>query len=175
MAYWQDLRNNFPETIEVWKAAANDHLEEAFLLLSQGMFGSGIYLLGYVAEIYLKCAFFEFENNHGPNDITVRERVKSRSLNNLLNTYRVSYDTLRYLHKSALSHSPKFWADCLIEIRHHDGLPLSAPTSGALLKYVGDIEDARDVSMRYHPDFARQKKRYRYLTVLSGYRTVTRT
>ena len=49
-----------PETIQEFNAAAEDRFWDGVSLLVDGRYDGGIYLLGYVAEMLLKSAYFSF-------------------------------------------------------------------------------------------------------------------
>jgi hypothetical protein len=110
-------------------------------------------MLGYVAEILLKCAYFEFDGLNREDDPKVRGYITWPNLRTLISQHGITYDGTRY-YRTGLAHSPKFWAEVLIDRREQEGKPLSPAVSGALIKSVMDIEDNRNVTMRYLPDLA---------------------
>jgi len=56
----RDQLGDIPETIFEFQRAAEDRYWESLSLFTEGYFGGGIYLMGYVAEMLLKAAYFSF-------------------------------------------------------------------------------------------------------------------
>jgi len=63
------------DSIGKWQAAAIQRRREADLLLSEAQFTGAVYLLGYVAECYVKAAFFRTARYRTADAIARDERM----------------------------------------------------------------------------------------------------
>ncbi len=131
-------RLSVAEPYETWSGmeqAATQRFWDALALATAeaGHEAGAVYLLGYVAEMLIKTAYFRFVGVPAGRDIAPALRiVRSHSL-----------WTGRNLHDL------RSWIDFLIDIRRLQGLPLSPPTAGMVRIQVLKIEVHWRESLRY--------------------------
>ena len=78
MAYWERARK-VKESIQVYEEAAEARYLEGLELIQRGYSGGGVYLLGYVAEILLKAAFFRIRGYAIDRTISAEDRSKEKT------------------------------------------------------------------------------------------------
>jgi hypothetical protein len=119
------------------ESAAERRLWDAFVLAAshEGAETSAVYLLGYVAEIVLKTAFY-------------RERGLSRFVDTaaarrLARSYRAAY------RRSPNDHDLQYWLFVLERIKSAHGRRLSPAFLGAVALRIGLLADNWNESLRY--------------------------
>jgi hypothetical protein len=132
-----------PETISDFAASADQKYWEGLELVLAGHRGSGIYLMGYTAEMILKIACFRFDGAAttdliGPRLGPVRTRMRSHPGNIPSEGY----------------HSLRFWCEYLRYRRATVGRSLDSNLDGLLVHHVKRIYCSWWVEMRYRPDSA---------------------
>ncbi len=126
MGYWIRI-SQIPESIAVYERAAEARYLEGCELIRQGYRGGGMYLLGYVAEIFLKTVFFR-NIGYAPNrTISIEDRKKSGITQ---------------------SHDAMAWADRIVKI----SLDMPPLLKWTLLKHVTVIKRNWNESLRYRED-----------------------
>lgn len=131
------------ESLQELELAAGDRYWEGVELLAAGRFGGGIYVLGYVAEIYLKLACFRLERVR-PTDPVGPFFGPARTWMNLrcAGVDRESY------------HSLLFWLTYLRDKRRFQGRALTGPLDWELVRRARRLYRRWWVEMRYRRDRA---------------------
>lgn len=131
-------------SVQDFEIAAANRLDDALaLLLGRRLFGA-VYLLGYVAEMYLK--------------IAVYRRLGARPTGQAAAFFRHARQRARELglwqHQDqwASGHGLMFWARLLWSLPNAEGHTLASSECRALYRHVRRIEDRWAVEMRYLTD-----------------------
>lgn len=135
------MRMNMPEfdSIQEYEQARSDRLWDGMALWSTSRWPGAVYMLGYAAEIALKCACFRFAG------IPIMQPIGSAEL-------RTAYMQARHLGVTTPNesgHSVRFWRDWLVEHRRAVGRPLSPALEDSLNSAVDAIYDRWWIEMRY--------------------------
>jgi hypothetical protein len=130
-----------PETVQELALAATQRYYEALELLVRGQAGGGVYLMGYVAEILLKSAYF-MATGARPADAVQPRLGPARAAGRQLVPH---VDPEHY-------HSVAFWAQLLLAIRHRANRPLSPEIEPAFRQRTRRLYQNWWVAMRYHRD-----------------------
>ena len=145
------LRNRLaivPETIQEFTGAAEDRYWEGIELLVDGQYHGGIYLLGYVAEMLQKSAYFSF-----------RGEAPTSLVWPMLNpAWRRGADWFSgsFSPNSPDYHNLDFWARLLIEERRRAGRPLPYHLHSPYLIHSSRIYLGWWIEMRYRRAAANQ-------------------
>lgn len=143
------LRDRLPThgyvTLGEFEVAGDDRLGDAVALAKQGRRMGAIYMLGYVAEAVLKCAF---------------SRLLDYGSDALIRLGAGGTDDPRELGRADLGvtehaeglHSPLFWARMVVELRIKTESALSAEAARALISKAQPIQSNWKVAMRYCRD-----------------------
>ncbi len=129
------------ETLQEMEFAAEDKYWEGIELLSSGRGGGGVYLLGYVAEMLLKIAYFRFIGAR-PADRVGAYLGPARNAGRLLIP---GIDREQY-------HSLRFWASLLFQRRRQEHRPLPDDVAAPFRQRTRRLYQAWWVEMRYRRD-----------------------
>ncbi len=134
-----------PETVQEFELAAEQKYFEALELMASGYRGAGIYLMGYVAEMLLKVAFFRYDGARpadlvGPRLGPARRRGRARIPRD------VPWENY---------HSLNFWSLLLICERRWRNDPLPARIEARLRQRTRRLYQHWWVEMRYRRDSSR--------------------
>ena len=129
------------ETVQEFELAARQKYFEALELMVSEHGGGGIYLMGYVAEMLLKNAFFRFTGAL-PADGVERRLAPARKW---AEGQSLGVDPESY-------HSLRFWAWLLIKRREFSGAPLPVAVEGQLRRCADRLYENWWVEMRYRQD-----------------------
>ena len=152
-----NLSNSFrprDATIEEFELSAPEKREAGLLLLddlAQRFLASGTYLLGYVAEVRLKCAYFRFkegvflqaggyEVDRAKLNAAKQEAARLAALVNVTAPNFGSY------------HSLQFWAFLLRESRSDQGKSWESSFDQKFRACTDRLHNNWNVAMRYFPD-----------------------
>lgn len=129
-----------PETlIEFEFAWERRYLEGMRLLEEKETRTDGVYLLGYVAEMILKVAYFRFTG------------AASEDFLDALLTASAFKTAVKNLGVDAeFYHSPRFWMEILISTRIQHKRPLPTQLQNNLRAFAEILYDNWKVDMRYH-------------------------
>jgi hypothetical protein len=128
-----------PQLLQDFELARSSRLWDGIGLWHLNRDHGSVYLLGYHAEMTLKCAYFTFAG-HAPNS-----RVERPELNTALGRAR----QLGVVTNPKGFHSLRFWADLLVADRAACRRALPAGAAAGLLRHAGTIELHWSVEMRY--------------------------
>jgi hypothetical protein len=132
------------QTIQQMELAATDrYWEGRALMTTPGREGGGVYLLGYVAEMLLKTAYFRFDGA-GQRDLVRPRLVPARNKCGVLN---ISLDYESY-------HSLHFWKELLVRFRHYRRCRLGVDLETQLNWRIRRLYRTWWVGMRYLADQA---------------------
>jgi len=141
MALRSRLRSS-PETLQDFEIAADERYWEAMELMLAGRKAMGIYLMGYVAEMRLKLAYFR-----------VIGQKSTAEVKPLLGPVRLEAAQLRL--ETENYHSLRCWSELLIDKRTALGLASpSGQLETTLRRVANTLYDIWWVEMRYRPDSA---------------------
>ena len=141
MALRDRLRSS-PETLQDFEIAANEKYWEAMELMLAGQKAAGIYLMGYVAEMRLKLAYFRI----------IGERLTTE-VRPLLGPVRTEAGQLGLDPENY--HSLRLWSELLIKRRTALGKTSASGELEKTLRGVANtLYDLWWVEMRYRPDSA---------------------
>jgi hypothetical protein len=132
------------ESLQEMELAAEDRYWEGIELLLAGRVGGGIYVLGYVAEMFLKLACFRLEPVRPTHPVgsffgPARKWMEARCPG----VDRESY------------HSLLFWSTYLRDKRRRQGRALAGPLDWQLVRRSRRLYQTWWVEMRYRRDRAR--------------------
>lgn len=141
-------------TIEEFELSAPEKREAGLLLLddpAQRFLASGTYLLGYVAEVRLKCAYFRFKEgvslqaSHYEIDRAKLGAAKREAerLGTLVNMTPPDFGSY---------HSLQFWAFLLRESRIDQGKAWASSFDQEFRACTDRLHNNWNVAMRYFPD-----------------------
>jgi len=136
----RSLMQSAPETIQGFEAAAEEKYEDGFNLLASTSPGNGVYLLGYAAEMLLKCAYFRVSGLGLTVPITRQE----------LNQARVDSTLLGVLADVEGFHNVAFWSELIIKKRLQQSRGLVAALTAELDLRSNRLSQNWFVEMRYH-------------------------
>lgn len=152
-----------PQTVQDCELAAEDRYYEGLELIAAGRFSGGIYLLGYVAEMILKHAYFRFREKR-PADLVkpLLGPAKNQARNSSLALLRnVSHE---------LYHSLAFWARLLVAVRQQKGFPLAPDLRNTLLQRSRRMYRNWSVDLRYKRDHPTEREVQTFLDDVSWLR-----
>ena len=125
------------ESIEGFEAAAENMYEAGFNLMASAQSGQGVYLMGYVAEMLLKSAYFRLRGFADPQIIMMSD------LRDAVHRHHLTLPTEKY-------HDLELWAQLIIKER--------VLVSLSNLRVERDLQTTTtrlntnwSVKMRYHP------------------------
>ncbi len=137
----RNLNELTDETILEFQSAAEDRSWEAISLMTDKYYAGGIYLIGYVAEMLLKSAYFAFRG----------ERLTAPVFPLLAPAWSVGcgYFPASYSPSSRDYHNLDFWARLLREERHRGGMDLPWHLDAEYLYHTRRLYMTWWVEMRY--------------------------
>jgi hypothetical protein len=136
-----------PETVQEFELAIEERYFESLEFLTGGYFQSGIYILGYAAEMILKNAFFRFDGARLGEPIGPR----------LGPARRLGRDLLEGIQDESY-HSIRFWAALLQERRIRVSRPLPDDLGVELARRTNRLYATWWVEMRYRSSIADEKE-----------------
>ena len=128
------------ETILGFEAAAEEKYEDGFSLMASPSPGNGVYLMGYVAEMLLKAAYFRFQGLPDADPLTFHHLKQARQ--DAKNLYGVTADDDHF-------HGVDFWGELVTQARRHKNLPLSLSVEQELDQRTKRLAQNWFVEMRY--------------------------
>lgn len=128
-----------PETVEGFEKAAEGMYEDGFNLMASAS-GNGVYLMGYVAEMLLKSAYFRFVGLSSTAAITKAE----------LNQAHADAVALGVVAGHEQFHGLEFWAELLLKTRQQAASPLDGALEVGLGQHSRSLAQNWLVNMRYH-------------------------
>lgn len=128
------------ETIQGFEAAAEEKYEGGFNLLTYTSPGNGVYLMGYAAEMLLKCAYFRVSGLGLTVPITRLE----------LRQARTDSTNLGVLADVEGFHNVAFWSELLTKKRLQQSRGLLASLETELNFRSSRLSQNWFVEMRYH-------------------------
>jgi len=131
--------NSHAETIGRAIQAADDRFWDGLELMMQGRQWGGVYVMGYAAEIYLKCACFILDGASLSDEVDpYLNPAKSWGKSYFPGVSHEAY------------HSIRFWAELLCSKRKHSGRAFEPGFEALLRSCASKIYDEWWVEMRYH-------------------------
>lgn len=127
------------DCIQEYEQARSDRLWDGMSLWATNRDPGAVYMLGYTAEVAVKCAYFRISGFSIVQPIGKAE----------LTTAAARAKTLGVTTPYEGFHSIRFWRDLLIEHRRADGRPLAAATEAHLILVANAIYDRWWIEMRY--------------------------
>jgi hypothetical protein len=127
------------DCIQEYDQARSDRLWDGASLWCLDRDPGAVYVLGYAAEITVKCAYFRFSG------FTVAQPIGHAELNTAL----ARAHTLGVTTPREGYHSIRFWSDLLIEHRRAATRPLAPTTEASLRVAVDAVYDCWWIEMRY--------------------------
>ncbi len=128
-------------SVQDFEYAAVSRMDDAMTLLLGNRLLGAIYLLGYVAEIYLKIAVYRRLGARPNADVAVFFRHARRKGDELgLSQHREQWES---------GHGLIFWARLLWSLPNQEGRALGSEACYALYRHVRRIEDRWTVDLRY--------------------------
>ena len=134
----RSLAQSTPESITGFEAAAEEKYEDGFNLMASPSPGNGVYLMGYVAEMLLKSAYFRLIGLSATATITRTE----------LNQARSAARTLGVAAPEESLHGLEFWGELLIKTRRQ-GVLMAPLIEAELDKRTKLLAQNWFVEMRY--------------------------
>lgn len=128
------------ETIQEFELAAEERYWTGIELMTRGDGATGIYLMGYVAEMLLKNSYFLLDLLTTPTFPVGSQLALAK--NAAKNNFLPQYPFTNY-------HDLVFWATLLTEKRRQEGRPLLPSVELALTQHVQRVSDNWFVEMRY--------------------------
>ena len=128
------------ETVQEFELAAEEKYWVAMDLITRGDGATGIYLMGYVAEMLLKNSYFLLDSNTAPTFPVGSQLALAK--NAAKNVFLPQYPFTNY-------HDLVFWAALLAEKRRQEGRPLPPNMEMALTQHVRRLADNWFVELRY--------------------------
>lgn len=137
----RDLNEATGETILEFQAAAEDRYWEAISLMMDGHLAGGVYLIGYVAEMLLKSAYFSVRG----------ERLTAQIWPLLAPAWNVGvgYFPGSFSQHNREYHNLDFWARLLREERRRRGVSLPWHKDAEYLDHTRRLYVTWWVEMRY--------------------------
>jgi hypothetical protein len=127
------------DCIQEYEQARSDRLWDGTSLWSMNRDPGAVYVLGYAAEITVKCAYFRVSG------FTIVQPIGHAELK----TAQAKAQTLNLTTPREAFHSIRFWADLLIEYRRAAARPLAGATEASLKAAVDAVYDCWWIEMRY--------------------------
>ena len=125
------------ESIAGFEAAAENMYEASFNLMASAQSGQGVYLMGYVAEMLLKSAYFRLRGFAAQQVITMTD------LRDAVQRHHLTLPAEKY-------HDLELWAQLIIRERVLNGLSNSG-MEGDLQTTTTRLNTNWSVKMRYYP------------------------
>lgn len=127
------------ETILSFEASAHEKYEAGFELLANGVYGTGVYLMGLAAEMMLKAAYFRY--------IGIGQTVNIDKTH--LTAAKNNATSLGVIAQPEQYHNLKFWSELIIKQRISDSKSLSVGIETTLNGYIQKLNDNWEIGMRY--------------------------
>ena len=128
-----------PETVQEFELAAEDRYWAGMELMTRGDGATGIYLMGYVAEMLLKNSYFLLNIQTTP----------TFPVGSQLGQAKFAMAALIPMYQFKGYHDLIFWAGLLTEKRRQEGRPLASNVELALTQHVQRLSDNWFVELRY--------------------------
>jgi len=128
-----------PETIQEFDLAAEERYWTGLDLMTRGEGATGIYLMGYTAEMLLKNGYFLLDAQTTP----------TFPVGTQLGQAKLAMSSLLPQYKYKGYHDLIFWATLLIEKRRSESRPLAPDVETALMVRVQRLSDKWFVELRY--------------------------
>lgn len=128
-----------PETIQEFELAAEERYWTGLELMTRGEGATGIYLLGYVAEMLLKNSYFLLDKSTTPTFLVGTQLGQAKLA---LSIFLPGRSFKNY-------HDLAFWTDLLIEKRRQEARPLPPNVEFALAQRTQRLADNWFVELRY--------------------------
>ena len=129
-----------PETLAEFEQAWEQRYQEGLRLLEdEATRTGGVYLLGYVAEMILKVAYFRFIG-----------AASDDLLEALLTTISFKTAVKNMGVEPEFYHNPRFWTELLISTRKQNNRNLPAHLQYNLQMFAENLYDNWKVDIRYH-------------------------
>jgi len=127
------------DCIQEYEQARLDRFWDGVSLWSTGRETGAVYMLGYTAEIAVKCAYFRVSG------FTILQPIRRAELN----TAEARAKTLGVTAKPDGFHNICFWRDLLIAHRRTNGRPLDTVSEKGLMDNTKAVSDRWSIEMRY--------------------------
>lgn len=127
------------DCIQEYEQARSERLWDGMSLWSTSREPGAVYVLGYAAEIAVKCAYFRLSG------FTIVQPIGHAELD----AARARAHVLGVTTPREGFHSLRFWRDLLVEHRRAAARPLTPPTEASLSMAVNTIYDRWWIEMRY--------------------------
>lgn len=139
------LRDELPADASVgeFEVAGMDRLRDGLALARQGRKAGAVYLLGYAAEITLKCMYYRAWGYRSSDRVDRSTLRTTASLGNRELGVTVNHEGY---------HSPLFWAHMVVEIHRAFDTPLNPGLSRALIAVAQRVSSNWSPTMRYIRD-----------------------
>lgn len=131
-------------TLAEYEAAWEDRFQDAIVLVKGGRRLAAIYLLGYVAEIVLKYAFYRLLG-YKPEDL-----IRLGSGGRADDPRGVAHGVLGIPQLRRGLHNPDLWARMIVQLRRQLDLPRAPDLVDGLLNKAEQIDSNWKVSLRYN-------------------------
>lgn len=128
-----------PETVQEFELAAEERYWTGMDLMTRGHGATGIYLMGYVAEMLLKNSYFLLDIRTTP----------SFPVGSQLGQAKLAMASLFPLYQFKGYHDLMFWTGLLAEKRRQEGRPLLPNVEIVLIQHVQRLSDNWFVELRY--------------------------
>ena len=141
------LRERMPDAVTLceFEDAGDERYRDALVLAKRGHRLAAIYLLGYVAEIELKCVFYRlFE--YCPSDVIY---LGPRGVDD---PRGVAQTVLGVPQQPRGLHNPVLWARMIVSLRRQLEKPQDVDMMVGLLDKAVEIDENWKVSFRYNHD-----------------------
>jgi hypothetical protein len=135
------MRPSMPkfDCIQEYELARSDRLWDGMSLWTTNRDSGAVYMLGYTAEIAVKCAYFRVSG------FSIVQHIGKHELN----TAKARATTLGVTTGHEGFHNIRFWCDLLIEHRRAGLRPLAATTEADLIVAANAVYDRWWIEMRY--------------------------
>ena len=153
------------ETILDFTTAAEEKYVAGFELVVQSRYNSGIYLMGYAAEMWLKSTYFHLRD---PN-LRVIDFVGPR-LNPALHFARTNFDLEPTQGRNDL-HDLRFWALLIRQTRRRQNRPLTEILDAQFVSRSRRLYQNWSVNMRYRADPCSEREALTVLDDVSWLKT----
>ena len=127
------------ETIQEFELAAEERYWAGMEMMTRGDGATGIYLMGYVAEMLLKNSYFLLDIRTKP----------TLPVGSLLGQAKLAMVSLRPSYQFKGYHDLMFWVELLTEKRRQEGRPLPPNVELGLTQHVQRLSDNWFVELRY--------------------------
>ncbi len=152
---------SLPETVGEFEVASEEKFYQGQSLIIAGYHDIGIYILGYVAEMMLKMAYYRVIGKTKP----------SFRVDSALTPAKNVGEALIPLIEPEMFHSLRFWAMLLQSVRVGQGRPLSAALALPFESRTERLYNNWYIGMRYRRHLATQAEAMQVLDDVAWLRT----